>query len=304
MDLPHARRGGPTYTVYICSSPNLRDWTLESKFYGDHVSKGRQQYLHECPGLEELCIRGEKGTAWILWGANAVSAIGSFDGKVFTPVEERIPTYQRQPGAKGWPWYAAQAFQNGPDGRVVLMPWLTLNMVALDRRSAFNQALGIPQELDLVRTAEGLRLARRPVREMDALRAGPAVPLADFAGELAEVNVSCRPGPDARIEWDMRGVPFAWDARTEMLTMGAHGKVAAESVKWPLVNGTLAFRLYVDRVGFEAFSPDGLLAAPFRSAFPDRAKRRITVKTTGPVADTSFTATPLHSIWSAAHRAR
>ncbi len=293
-----------TYTVYICSSPNLRDWTLESKFYGDHVSKGRQQYLHECPGLEELRIRGEKGTAWILWGANAVSAIGSFDGKVFTPVEERIPTYQRQPGAKGWPWYAAQAFQNGPDGRVVLMPWLTLNMVALDRRSAFNQALGIPQELDLVRTAEGLRLARRPVREMDALRAGPAVPLADFAGELAEVNVSCRPGPDARIEWDMRGVPFAWDARTEMLTMGAHGKVAAESVKWPLVNGTLAFRLYVDRVGFEAFSPDGLLAAPFRSAFPDRAKRRITVKTTGPVADASFTATPLRSIWSAAHRAR
>ena len=135
------------------------------------------------------------------------------------------------------------------------------------------------------------------------------MPLADFEGELAELNVSCRPGPDARIEWDVRGVPLAWDARTQMLTMGAHmltmgahGKISAESVKWPLVNGMLAFRLYVDRVGFEVFSPDGLLAAPFRSAFPDRAKRHITVKTTGPVADVSFTATPLRSIWSSAQR--
>lgn len=287
-----------TYTVYISSSPNLRDWTLESRFYGDHVSKGRQQYLHECPGLEELRIRGEKGTAWILWGANAVSAIGAFDGKTFTPEEERIPTYRRAPLARAWPWYAAQAFQNGPGGRVVLMPWLTVNLVAYDRRTAFNQALGIPQELDLVRTAEGLRLARRPVREMDALRDGPAVPLEAFEGELAELNVSCRPGPDARIEWDVRGVPLAWDARTGMLTMGAHGKIAAESVSWPLANGTLAFRLYVDRVGFEAFSPDGLLAAPFRAAFPDRAKRRISARTHGPVEAASFTATRLRSIWA------
>ena len=211
--LTHGREHD-VYTVFINSSPNLREWREESKFYGDHVSKGRGQYMHECPGLEELRIRGEEGTGWILWGANAVSAIGSFDGHVFSPERERVPTYQKDADEKGWPWYAAQAFQNAPDGRTVLVPWLRTTIIGFEKRSAFNQAMGIPQELELVRTPEGLRLSRLPVKEMDSLRAGPAVPFERFRGELAEVHVTCEPGPDAELAFDFRGVPMTWSSRT------------------------------------------------------------------------------------------
>ena len=288
-----------TYVIYFCSSSDLKAWTLESRFYGDHTSKGRQRYMHECPGIEELKIRGERGSAWILWGANAVSAIGRFDGHVFTPEAERVPTYQQDPAIKAsGPWYAAQTFQNAPDGRVVLVPWLKSHiMFSLNAKTSFNQMLGIPQELELVRTPEGLRLSRRPVKEMETLRTGPAVALARFEGELAEIHVSCHPGPDSRIDWNFRGVPFSWEARTQMLVMGAHGPTPVQRVKWPLVNGLLAFRLYLDRLGFEVFSPDGLLSAPFPCAHPDPACRRISAKVSGNVTDCDFTAYPLKSIW-------
>jgi len=109
--------------------------------------------------------------------------------------------------------------------------------------------------------------------------------------------VSCHPGPDSRIDWNFRGVPFSWEARTQMLVMGAHGPMPVQRVKWPLVNGLLAFRLYLDRLGFEVFSPDGLLSAPFPCALPDPACRRISAKVSGNVTDCDFTAYPLKSIW-------
>lgn len=295
--LTHGREHD-VYTVFINSSPNLREWREESKFYGDHVSKGRGQYMHECPGLEELRIRGEEGTGWILWGANAVSAIGSFDGHVFSPERERVPTYQKDADEKGWPWYAAQAFQNAPDGRTVLVPWLRTTIIGFEKRSAFNQAMGIPQELELVRTPEGLRLSRLPVKEMDSLRAGPAVPFERFRGELAEVHVTCEPGPDAELAFDFRGVPMTWSSRTQMLTMEAHRRAPRTSVRWPTDNGRLAFRLYLDRVAFEAFSPDGLLSAPFCRAFPDAKSDRISVKAKGAVRNLVCSAYPLRSIYS------
>ena len=69
-------------------------------------------------------------------------------------------------------------------------------------------------------------------------------------------------------------------------------------MKWPLQNGRLAFRLYVDRLAFEVFSPDGVLSAPFRCACPDPENKRISVSVAGDVADRSFTVYPLRSIWS------
>ena len=42
---------------------------------GETAKKDR--WLYECPGLEELKIEGEDGTAWVLWGADNAYAVGT-----------------------------------------------------------------------------------------------------------------------------------------------------------------------------------------------------------------------------------
>ena len=78
------------------------------------------------------------------------------------------------PDTPTWPageFYAAQAFSNVPDGRVIWSPWFRIKTGYAKDSS---QLYGLPQELALRRTAKGLRLVRRPVRELEALRDGPA----------------------------------------------------------------------------------------------------------------------------------
>ena len=55
---------------------------------GETAKKDR--WLYECPGLEELKIEGEDGTAWVLWGADNAYAVGTFDGAVFRPEAARL----------------------------------------------------------------------------------------------------------------------------------------------------------------------------------------------------------------------
>ena len=118
-----------------------------------------------------LTVAGERKTAWVVWGAGAPYAVGSFDGHVFKPYpdHERLLSY---PQSTSLPYYAGQAFQNAPDGRCVYVPWYMLH----GEGPHFAQHMGLPQELALVRTNAGLRLTRKPVRELEALRDGAAVP--------------------------------------------------------------------------------------------------------------------------------
>lgn len=60
------------------------------------------------------------------------------------------------------------------------MAWSHFDTLAGGRSDVmFNQGM------TLLRTADGLRLARFPVKELETLRAGKATRQADFDGELA-----------------------------------------------------------------------------------------------------------------------
>ena len=270
------------YCVTFFSSPDLKDWKKESEYFGDHVSKGRQRFLHECPGLEELKIEGEDATAWVVWCAGPEYAVGEFDGHVFKPYEERLWSLAKRSTA----YYAAQSFQNAPDGRCVLIPWYTMSGTG----PHFNQVLGLPEDLALKRTNAGLRMTRRPAKELEALRDGPGVPFDRFAGELVEGRVTVEPAADTTVVLDLRGVEVVYDAKRERL------RCAGEDVYWPLRDGKLDLRFFLDRQGLECFSASGLDCWPFREARPKPGNLKLAAKADG-AKSAAFTAWKLKPIW-------
>ena len=279
--------------VSLFVSKDLKHWEKASHVRGDFFDEGR--YLYECPDFFELPVEGEKETRWVLTAANRQYAIGTFDGRTFTPEAERHVQW-RSPGHIN-PVYAAQTFADVPYGRRIQVAWSHFDTRAGGRTDAvFNQGMSLPMELKLVRTADGLRLARFPVRELETLRAGPATPLAGFVGELAEVEFSCVPVADAVVTFDVRGVALVYDAVKG--TLAVNGK----AVTWNLdAHGRLGLRMFVDRVGLEIFSLDGLQYVPAPDIVPDRAKRKMSWRASGaakPVRDVTERVWRLKSIFS------
>lgn len=75
--------------------------------------------------------------------ADAQYAVGSFDGRTFTPDHE---------GKRQVHWgdyYASQCFSNSPDGRVVQIGWARIDMPGMP----FNQTFSLPTTLTLRSTA-------------------------------------------------------------------------------------------------------------------------------------------------------
>lgn len=249
----------------VFSSADLRHWEEESCQEGDPFS-GRfdpgHRYLYECPECVELKVEGEDAKRWVIWGASGMYSVGQFDGTAFKPEEERV---WFEPELMGRRYYAAQTFSAMPDGRTVLMAWLTLSTT----NAPFTQGLSIPQELGLRRTEEGLRLTRRPVAEYAALRDGGAKAPQDFEGELLEAHVSGLPQSGRRTVLNFRGVEIVYDPDVYALSAGG------ETVRWPLRKGErLDLVIYLDRLGMEVFSGDGLHYAPFNAVRPDPVNRR------------------------------
>ena len=266
--------------VSFFTSPNLKDWTFASNVPGDLFDEGK--FLYECPDFFELPIQGETGTRWVLTAANRQYAVGSFDGRTFIPEATRLE--QTRPVGGLNPVYAWQTFSDAPDGRRIQMAWSHFDTLACGRSDVmFNQGMTLPMELKLVRTADGLRLARFPVKELETLRAGKATRLADFDGELAEVEFVCTPVADATVTLDLRGVAVVYDAAKKTLTV--NGRATA----WDLdARGQLGLHMFVDRVGLEIFSCDGLQYLPLPDILPDPANRKLSWRASGakkPVRD-------------------
>ena len=270
------------HAIWIFNSADLRQWERTSTILGGEKAK-KDRWLYECPGLEELPIEGENATAWVIWGATGDYAVGSFDGRTFTPAEERIPA---TPGHSAY--YAAQTFNGAPDGRVLWTAWFR---TPYRIGASVNHTFALIQELTLRRTPKGLRLVRRPARELRALRSGKAVPFKDFEGELAEIRVACTLPPDGTLKLDLRGVPFAYDAKKGELT------VAGTRRRWETADGRLDLTVWLDRTCAEVFSSDGLQVMPVPDAFPIPGNKTLSVVSADGATDCEFTAHKLKSIW-------
>lgn len=135
----------------IYNSVNLKDWTYQSHITG----------FWECPELFEVAVDRNGGNKkWVMWGASGTYMIGSFDGKTFTPDGPKLCNLNGSA-------YAAQVFNNIPanDGRVIKIAWGRISFEEMP----FNGCMLLPQEQMLFNTRSGLRLASRPVREVEQL---------------------------------------------------------------------------------------------------------------------------------------
>ena len=117
----------------------------------------------ECPDLFELPVDGDPtDTRWVLWGAVGTYRIGKFDGNIFIP---ETGTIKAEFGPNG---YAGQTWSDVPteDGRIIQISWMKNGIYPY---MPFNQQMTFPVELSLVNTSEGIRLFRKPVRELRKL---------------------------------------------------------------------------------------------------------------------------------------
>lgn len=244
----------PRHTVQFYTSPNLRDWTLASEFAG---GLGPDRFLYECPDIFPLPVPGRPGERkWVLWGANGEYALGAFDGTAFHAEAVKLPAFFGRA-------YAGQTFNDEPSGRVVQIHFVRAPAPGMP----FMQCLSVPLELSLRETPAGWRVASWPVPEFAQLRGAafalPARTLA--AGEKTtltaadaplDIELTLRPGPDARVTLDVLGCAITYDAaRSELQS----GKVVAPVL---LEAGGLRLRVIADRTTVEVFAQDGLVYLP------------------------------------------
>ncbi|MEI7835812.1 MAG: glycoside hydrolase family 32 protein [Planctomycetota bacterium] len=216
----------------------------------------------ECPDLFELPVDGDPAdTRWVFWGAAGAYRVGRFDGTTFTPETDSL---RAESGANG---YAAQTYSDIPsaDGRRIQISWMLGGKYPA---MPFNQQLSFPVELTLRQRPEGLRLCRRPVRELALLHArahawrdAPLAPgrnlIPDTKHDLFDIHATIDVGSAKFLGLILRGIDFRYDVAAGKFTyLGRDIPVAPDG-------SLLRFQLLVDRTSLEFFTADGSVSASF-----------------------------------------
>lgn len=246
------------HSMYFFTSTDMKHWEFASKYSGGY---GNDRYMYECPEFFELAVEGNPSLKkWILTGANSQYAIGTFDGITFTSEEERLFSQH------GRDYYAAQTVSNEPKGRRIEIGWWRTHT---DRdEMTFNQSMSIPTQLNLKQTKNGLRLFRKPVEELKALRTDSYEaynvkltpngdnPLSKQKNETAEIRMMIDPRTANNMQINLRGLALNYQINDEEIIIdGIRAHV-------PLVNGKQEFIIYVDRTGVEIFASGGQVFIP------------------------------------------
>ena len=275
----------------LFGSPNLKEWTRLSDLELPGAS--------ECPDIFELPVDGDAGnTRWVFWGGNGSYLLGDFDGEKYTV--ESGP-HQSNHGAN---CYAAQTWSDVPasDGRRLQIAWMQGGKYP---DMPFNQQMAFPVELMLRTTAEGVRLFRKPVKEIENIHAkkhswsdAAIVPgenlLSGLSGELFDIRAEIEFGGASEVGFVLRGEKAGYDA--------AAGEITCLGKSAPLApaDGTVRLQILLDRTSIEVFGNDGQISMP--SCFlPDPADTSLGVYASGGEARiVSLDVYELRSIWPAA----
>jgi len=299
--------GGEERTIRFWTSENLVDW----KNSGDI----QRTWAAECIDLFQLPVDGDKGRMkWVLADASFDYEVGDFDGNVFSSDGK---AYWGDHGFRCF--YAAQVFNDAPNGRVVQIGWMKdkgdkeRKNLFLANNMPFNQQMGFPTELTLRSTPEGIRLYRWPIKEIEGLytkthsfkdltpeAANKA--LADIKPELIDLSIELELGDQDMVELNVRGLKIVYGgmkeyrrrdrqkAQVKCFAFGEH-KVPA-----PIVDGKVKLRALVDRTALEMFANGGA-AVSTSYAVPDSDNRSISISAKPNVKVNSLVVTELKSAW-------
>ena len=233
----------------LYGSPDLKSWKLLSEFTG---------LPYECPDMYELPVDGDPAdTRWIAEGGNGDHFVGRFDGTTFTPESEKLTCDY------GLHYYASQTFSDiqASDGRRIQIAWMSSGN---SPGMPFTNQMSFPHELTLVATPAGIRMVRKPVREIETIRGrewkfenltlNPGEnPLAGIEGELLEIHATIEVGAAAKVGLRLRDESIRYSTADHRLRcLGRNAPLEAK-------DGVLDLRILLDRASIEIFADGGLV---------------------------------------------
>ena len=293
--------GGKERVIRFFGSDNMVDW----KKIGDINRK----WAAECIDLFPLPFEGK--TKWVIADASYDYEIGQFNGKVFKSTGE---THQGDWGPRCF--YAAQVFNNGPDGRVVQIGWMKdkrPDNVFLANKMPFNQQMSFPCDLSLRKTPKGIRLIRWPVKEIQSLYAksqslkdlniaSANKALAKLKPELIDMSVEFAPGDNELVEFNIRGLKVVYGKIKKYRTKDGMQQVKSIAVgdcmvPATLIDGKIKLRILLDRTSIELFVNEGASVGT-TYAVPDAANRSLSVSAAKDIKIDSLIVHELKSSWS------
>ncbi|MDE0299779.1 MAG: glycoside hydrolase family 32 protein [Candidatus Poribacteria bacterium] len=273
----------------LFGSPDLKSWTKLSDVHLPDAS--------ECPDLFELPVDADQNrTKWVFWGANGRHFIGTFDGEHFDAESDVLQT---EHGAN---CYAAQTWSDIPssDNRRLQIAWMSGGKYP---DMPFNQQMAFPCELTLRTTADGIRLFRKPVKEIETIhkrrhtwndeKLTPAANLLDgIEGELLDIRAEIELGDAKAVGFGVRGENIHFDIDSQRLAC------LEKSASLQPINERISLQILVDRTSIEVFGNDGRVS--MCSCFlPDMADRSLKIFASGGTACiVSLDVYELHSAWS------
>ncbi|NJM53617.1 MAG: glycoside hydrolase family 32 protein [Blastocatellia bacterium] len=274
--------------VRFYSSPNLKDWTLTGEFGKTDGSHGG---VWECPDLFPLTVEGSGETKWVLLvslnpgGPQGGSAtqyfIGDFNGTSFVPDADFLAPQWLDWGRDN---YAGVTFSDAPDGRRVLIGWMSnWDYAQKVPTSPWRSAMTLPRDLSLHRTGEELRLHSRAAAEVDAIMGSASVtriealsgeevlsldPLAPQQGEIVlsfdkpaagsvKLTLSNVAGETYALAYDAATNEFVSDRTRSGPNDFAPTFARAHRAPRSSRNARVRMRVILDRASAELFADDG-----------------------------------------------
>ncbi|HPF38821.1 MAG TPA: GH32 C-terminal domain-containing protein [Phycisphaerae bacterium] len=262
-------------------SADLKRWERLGEFGPAGAAKAPNW---ECPDLFELPVDGDPdNTRWVLevdvggggpnGGGGGQYFVGRFDGKTFHNDNPPDTTLWIDHGRD---CYATQSYSDIPDadGRRIWIAWMNGFPYAGDIPTfPWRGAMSLPKEVSLTKTAEGVRLRQRPIRELRSLR-----------GPVIQSGIrTLRPGRTEWIESDRLTGAMEIVATFKHKTARRFGVNALEcdGAVTPVGYDARLREMYVDRrnSGLSSFSDQfaGLHAAPLRLSDDDLIRLHIIV---------------------------
>jgi fructan beta-fructosidase len=292
--------------MQLFSSPNLKDWTHESRF-GE--GQGAHGGVWECPDLFELPVEGTDERKWVLlgnlnpggpFGGSATQYfVGSFDGKTF--VNESPATTKWMDWGKDH--YATVTWSDAPDHRRIALAWMSNWQYANDvPTTQYRSPNSVPRDLSLFIAGNGetylqsapspeLKTLRRDAKKRSFAVKGQRTVKDMISGNDGsyEIELTIKPqradvvgfrlyndkGEEVTMQYDMQGKTFSMDRRQS-------GEVGFNE-NFPAVTSTtiegdgkeaLHLRLLVDKSSIEAFGDGGRFAMT-NQVFPSEPYKHI-----------------------------
>ena len=272
--------------MQLYSSADLKAWRYESSFgqeYGNHGG------VWECPDLFPLKVDGSGTEKWVLicninpggpFGGSATQYfVGDFDGHKFTC--ESMPKVTKWMDY-GKDHYATVSFYNAPEGRRVVLAWMSnwqyANQVPTKQ---FRSANSIPRDLGLFTCGEETYVSVVPSKEMLDARGAKLKKPAEACEIVVDLNsqteivLSNTLGEQVVMTYDAAKQKFAMDrTKSGNVSFSEAFPCVTEA---PTYGQVKQLRIFVDRCSIEAFDAAGKVAMT-NLVFPSEPYNNIKVK--------------------------